>query len=481
MTQRERKGSVFSSAIPNTRRVSVIVIACLLPAVFFFCNKNQTPVTSTPAAVKILSFAPTSAPIGDQIVITGENFSADKTADSVFFSHGRLALIDSATTAKLYVRVPQSTVTGTIVVRTSSSVDTSKQIFTPDTLPLPTITNLQPGSGPLGTIIIITGTNFDTTPGHTIVTMGGVREKIISISPTKIVVELVGGTTGPITINMNSDTLTTPASFTITKRNETITSFAPARGKVGTQVTITGTNFNPDTTGLVITFGSTPAQVVSVTATQIVTIVPAGAVTAPISVSFFGEQALSATVFQVEGKYQFDSVYVEIGNVPVSEQHIMDYYEDTSIQTINYSPCSSRFGSFNDTLSLKDTMVFLDSVQTDDLLNSITGTCITRTTITIDTVRKVLIKLIVNGTANSSHIYQPGRTSTSNANFMMQFSNIPFTNDSVMLTGNDIQSYFISGNNSSSESAPADQYYSSYQSIQFLPFTDSTYIKIILK
>ncbi|HET7153338.1 MAG TPA: IPT/TIG domain-containing protein [Candidatus Kapabacteria bacterium] len=450
----------------NFQRIAVIVVGCLLSGVLFFCSKNQTPVSSTPPAVKILSFAPLSVRIGDQIVITGENFSADKTADSVFFTHGRLALIDSATTAKLYVRVPQGTITGTIVVRTGGSTDTSKQIFTLDTLPLPTIISLQPGSGPLGTIITITGTNFDTTQGHTIIIMNGVREKIISISPTKIVVEIIGGTTGAITITMNSDTLTAKSNFIVTKRSQTITTFSPQGGKIGTQVTITGTNFHSDTNGLVVSFGNIPAQVVSVSDTQILTIVPPGTVTAPITVSFFGEQATSETAFHIEGQYYFSFCAMQIGNVPVIEDN--NGATDTTIDNYSFGFISRCDNTYSD-----DTAAFC--------YNEHVSFPMIDKGINVSTIRDTASYQMASFIYSEGDSYNDGHYNSSESEGIT-FHNLPYIiqGDSLLiqLRGSDTYQYFISGYHSYRDQAT--DVHTNINVLQFLPFTDSTYIKIVL-
>jgi hypothetical protein len=464
----------------NIRKIGVMVLVGLLSAVFFFCNKSQPPTAPSAPAIKILSFSPTTARIGDQIVITGENFSSDKTADSIFFSHGRLAAIDSiadsSTVTKLYVRVPQGTITGTIVVRVGSSIDTSKEIFTLDTLSLPKIISVQPGSGPLGTIVTITGSNFDTIAGHTIVTIGGVQEKIISISSTKIVVEITGGTTGTILITMDGNSLTTPTSFTVTKRNEAITLFTPARGKVGTQVTISGTNFNPDTTGLVVAFGAVTAQVLSVTTTQIVTVVPTSAVTAPISVSFFGEQATSATPFQVEGKYQFDSCYVTMINIPITLAKNNQGSVDTIYAVLNYPLGLTNFQGSDAGPYIK-----FDSVQLNDSINygntSPYGSVYVTVSVTLDTTSNKFS--IFNLTEDDNSYADFNR----NAKYIMTLHNAPFfiEGDSLLvkLNGQNAFQYFING--VYTNGTVGHGYEDVQTAVQFLPFTDSTYIKIVLK
>lgn len=76
----------------------------------------------------------------------------------------------------------------------------------------------------------------------------------------------------------------TPAARTFTVRfGAAITSLDPASGPVGTFVTIAGTLFEPGAT--TVSFGGLAAVVRSVTATQITTTVPIGAVTGPVTVT----------------------------------------------------------------------------------------------------------------------------------------------------------------------------------------------------
>ncbi len=77
-----------------------------------------------------------------------------------------------------------------------------------------------------------------------------------------------------------------------------ITSFAPASGKVGDTVVVTGTNLTGAT---VVRFGGTAAPTFTVdSATQITATVPAGAHTGPIAVTAPGGSATSAANFAVQ-------------------------------------------------------------------------------------------------------------------------------------------------------------------------------------
>lgn len=78
----------------------------------------------------------------------------------------------------------------------------------------------------------------------------------------------------------------------------TITSFTPIHGKVGTQVSITGTNFG---NGTKVSFNGVQAtQVTPISPNTIEARVPAGATTGPITVSNAGGSSTSSQVFTVD-------------------------------------------------------------------------------------------------------------------------------------------------------------------------------------
>src|SRR6266702_1110495 len=79
----------------------------------------------------------------------------------------------------------------------------------------------------------------------------------------------------------------------------TITAFTPARGSVGTTVTITGNNFSTNSAEILVKFNGTTAIVTSSSISQIVTTVPAGATTGPITITLGSQTATSSTNFTV--------------------------------------------------------------------------------------------------------------------------------------------------------------------------------------
>lgn len=73
----------------------------------------------------------------------------------------------------------------------------------------PTITDFTPKSGPVGTTVTITGTNFESTPSNNIVFVGGIRSTVSSASANQLQIIVPGGiSTSPITVTSTTSQLT---------------------------------------------------------------------------------------------------------------------------------------------------------------------------------------------------------------------------------------------------------------------------------
>ena len=175
----------------------------------------------------------------------------------------------------------------------------------------PTITNLSPSTGTVGTTITITGTNlanvetvgFYSEPGNE----GGTTFTVNS--PTQITVVVPpSAQTGPLTVTTPGGTASNQFTFTTATGAPTITGFSPASGTPttinpagtayvnGTPVTITGTNFTNLTK---VTFNGLPVQSASYNPTTINTYVSYEAITGPITVTTTTGKAVSAATFTV--------------------------------------------------------------------------------------------------------------------------------------------------------------------------------------
>jgi hypothetical protein len=162
----------------------------------------------------------------------------------------------------------------------------------------PTVTSFNPTSGPVGTSVSITGTNFTGVTG---VTFNGVAASFTPNTSTNLSATVPGGaTTGPIAVTTGNGTGTSSTSFTVTGGGgnpPTVTSFSPTSGPVGTSVSINGTNF----TGVQsVKFGGTSATTYTVNSTvKITATVPAGAPTGKIAVTTGSGTGTSAGSFTV--------------------------------------------------------------------------------------------------------------------------------------------------------------------------------------
>ncbi len=185
------------------------------------------------------------------------------------------------------------------------------------TVAAPTITGFTPASGPVGTAVTMTGTNFDPVASQNEVKFNGVLATVTAASATSLTAPVPGGaTTGPITVTTRGGTATSATNFTvITQPPPTITGFSPSSGRVGDQITISGTNFINVSS---VAFNGVPATTFSVTsATSILATVPTNATTGPITVTNSFGTGVSTGSFVVIATQDFQlSVLPGVAGVP---------------------------------------------------------------------------------------------------------------------------------------------------------------------
>ncbi len=169
------------------------------------------------------------------------------------------------------------------------------------TVAAPTITNFTPTSGTPGTVVTISGTNFDPVVSKNEVRFNGVLALVTAASATSLMTTVPSGaTTGPITVTTRGGTATSGSNFTvITALPPTISGFSPAAGHLGSLVTVIGTNFDPAPSGNQVRLGGVLVTVQSATSTQLVVSVPTGVASGLVAVTTAGGSAQSASAFTV--------------------------------------------------------------------------------------------------------------------------------------------------------------------------------------
>jgi hypothetical protein len=158
------------------------------------------------------------------------------------------------------------------------------------------IGSFTPTSGPVGTSVTISGTNFSTTPANNTVKFNGTTATITGTPTATSITTTVptGAITGKITVTVAGQTATSSTDFTVTLPAPTITNFNPSSGLVGASVNITGTNFSTTPANNTVKFNGTTATVTASTATSITTTVPTGATTGKITITVTGYTATSS-------------------------------------------------------------------------------------------------------------------------------------------------------------------------------------------
>jgi len=112
-----------------TKIASLLVLAIALVATGCGDNGNDNP-TNGGSEPSISSFSPTSGTVGTSVTIDGQNFATSASGNTVTFSGGAEATVNSASGTQLEVTVPDGAETGPISVAVGSASATSSSDFT---------------------------------------------------------------------------------------------------------------------------------------------------------------------------------------------------------------------------------------------------------------------------------------------------------------------------------------------------------------
>lgn len=206
--------------------------------------------------------------------------------------------VDSWGPTQITFSVPAGMTAGTYdVVVTVGGLASNAEPFIVSTGPVPTITELSMPSGPVGSIVALTGINFGAPRGSSTVSFAGTPVTNYSIWQDYLAMVFVpiGAVSGPIIITVNG----VPSAgfpFVVTPNPELI-GISPASGPVGTSVTLTGTYFG--TVSNLVDWAGITAYPTSWEPTRIVVSVPAGAASGNVRAQHQGGVYSNAISFTV--------------------------------------------------------------------------------------------------------------------------------------------------------------------------------------
>ncbi|MCG8606166.1 IPT/TIG domain-containing protein, partial [bacterium] len=237
----------------------------------------------------ITAFSPDSGIVGSDVTISGQSFTGTTTVTFNDSSATFTVISDS----EIRVQVPIGVNTGKIRVTNADGDDLSGDDFV--AILKPVISSFTPADGPETSEVTITGQNFLQITG---VAFNGLADSSFVVeSPTQIRARVpLGATTGTLEVTNPAGTDTSAQDFSVTFI-PVVDSFAPAIGVVGTEVTLSGLNFDSTQT---VFFNGISSAVTSIDSnTQLRTEVPAGATTGTITVTNTAGSTVSSEEFTV--------------------------------------------------------------------------------------------------------------------------------------------------------------------------------------
>jgi hypothetical protein len=297
-------------------------------------DSNAVAFTVVPAP-SITSLSSSSGTVGASVTISGSNFGATQGTGIVSFN-GTQATPTSWTAGSIITTVPSGATAGNVVVF-ASGVNSNGAPFT--VLPTRNITSLSVTSGPVGTSLTITGTNFGGTQGTSTLTLNGVSATVSSWSNTSLSTTVpTAATTGNVVVTVNN-VASNGVSFTVTPY---IQSLSPTSGPIGTSVTVSGSTFGASQGASTVKFNGTTAHPTNWSDTSITVPVPTGATTGNVIITINGTSSNGVNFTVTTTGATLQSIAITPGTAAVAAGGVQPFtatgtYSDNSTQDVTSS------------------------------------------------------------------------------------------------------------------------------------------------
>jgi YD repeat-containing protein len=227
----------------------------------------------------ITNVSPNPAQVGNAVTVTGVNFGATQGTSTLTLDDVPLTTSSWSASSILFT-VPTWATKGNLKVTRLGDVSNLVNLAV-----TPTITNLVPNTGQVGTSVTVNGTGFGETQGTSTLKFGSDVIAPGSWSASAITFLVPTKPTAAVSVVVKGDS-SNGVVFTLAP--PVISSITPTSGGVDTYVTINGTGFGPTQAGSVVTFNETEALPVSWSATKIVVRFPSNGSTGSVVVTVAG-------------------------------------------------------------------------------------------------------------------------------------------------------------------------------------------------
>jgi hypothetical protein len=247
-------------------------------------------VTAALAPPIVSSFAPANGSPGEEVLLSGENFSP-RSSDNIVSLGGTPAVVRTANPTELRVLVPEGATNGPWRVSVTGAGEASSEAsFVVGTGT--SIASFEPTFGPPRTQVVIRGVGFHRSRARVGVFLGEARARVIRSSETELTVEVPRGlmpglprASGRWLVDVRGGGRGYSATEFDVRYAPVIGSIEPMFGAPGTRLTVTGEHFGTDVRAVTATLGPSELRVRDIAEDRLVLEIPPGAATGHLSLT----------------------------------------------------------------------------------------------------------------------------------------------------------------------------------------------------
>ena len=229
-------------------------------------------------APKLISISPKAGSVGGTAIISGVYFSEVPTENEVSIN-GAKAEITNASHNRLVIVLPQNP-EGSYPIKVTvkgQAVEGLKFRYAPQqAAPELAVLQVMPSSAYAGDKVTLIGQCFSTNIAENQVSINGVPATVEAATANQLQITIPETEEGsyPICVKVGEKEANSPLFTYLHTVKLTTSSIAPARGKVGDEVTLSGEGFGQTTEENIVSINGKKAEVKAVTATTLTFIAP---------------------------------------------------------------------------------------------------------------------------------------------------------------------------------------------------------------
>ncbi len=240
---------------------------------------------------------PSAGPPGSQIELIGRHFGYQS---QVFLGDQELRVLERHP-HRWTLEVPAGARSGPILLRTRQGTYSGPRFRVTAAAPAPTISGLEPGSGPPGSEVTIVGANFSSRLGDNQVTLAGERVVVRSATPSEIrVLVPTDASSGIFEVRVDGAMAAAQSPRFEVSVGLAVTAIEPPRAPAGSDVLLRGSGFSSRRNDNRVTLAGRRVRVLRSSPTELLVRLPRrGAASGRFEVSVRGAGSTTSPQFEV--------------------------------------------------------------------------------------------------------------------------------------------------------------------------------------